>query len=89
MTAASESSVLGEDLRLEARALHHLLSYHPGRLTYSDLGRLMSGGVSASDRVELEPVVRELVAHGVAVRDGDFVVPTMAAVYMHKLPDNW
>lgn len=49
----------------------------------------MAGGISGSDYVELEPVVRDLVKHGLAVRHGDFVVPTMAAVHMRELPDGW
>ena len=89
MTTASERSGIREELRLEAQALHHLLVYHPGRLTYADLDRLMAGGISGSDDVELELVVRDLVTHGLAVLDGDFVVPTMAAVHMHELPDGW
>ena len=88
MTATSETSEIREELRLEAHALHHLLAYHPGRLSYADLDRLMAGGISGSDDVELEPVVRDLVTHSLAVRDGDFVVPTMAAVHMHDLPDS-
>jgi hypothetical protein len=89
LTATSETSEIREEMRLEAQALHHLLAYHPGRLAYADLDRLMAGGISGSDEVELELVVRDLVQHGLAVRDGDFVVPTMVAVHMHELPDGW
>ncbi len=77
-----------EDLRRQAEALHHLCRYHPGRLTIAELDVALSDGKGETLPVDTEVAIRELVCHGLAHRDGDFVIPSRAAIYYRELPES-
>lgn len=77
-------SPAGEDRRAERAVLALVLDEHPSRLTLADVRLAVepdrSDATDAADRA-----VRELVVVGLLRRDGEFVVPTRAALYFERL----
>lgn len=52
-------------------------------------GDVLSEGDGIRPTEETEIAVGELVRHGLAHRDGDFVFPTRAAIRLRELPECW
>jgi hypothetical protein len=77
-------SPAGEDRKAERAVLALVLYEHPNRLTLADVRLALDpdrpDATDAADRA-----VRELVVVGLLRRDGEFVVPTRAALYFERL----
>jgi len=75
-----------EDARTEAAVLRWLLSLHPVQVTFEELLREVSEDpedFAQSDAID--PAVRDLVSAGLAHRNGEFVVPSRAALRLDEL----
>lgn len=74
------------DTTIEAAVLRQLLALHPVQLTVGELAREIGG--EAGDFAETDAVeraVRELVAAGLAHRNGEVVIPSRAALRLDEL----
>lgn len=78
-----------EDEGVESAVLQQLLDLHPIRLTLAELRRQMGGeGGEFAERDAVERAVRELTAAGLLHKgEGEFVVPTRAALRLSELLD--
>ena len=75
-----------EDTMIEAAVLQQLLALHPIQLSLGDLTREVageSGDFALSDAVER--AVRELAAAGLALRNGEVILPSRAALRFDEL----
>jgi len=79
----------GEGERLskaEAAVLELLLALHPEQLTDAELAReLLRESAKSGDRDLVERALQGLTAAGLVHRNGDFVVPSRAAVRCDQL----
>jgi hypothetical protein len=70
-----------------SEALHYLLQSRC--LTIPELARMLGEGKTSDDSTSLEPdaeeVVQWLARHGLAVRNGELVLPSYAACTMNSL----
>jgi hypothetical protein len=79
---------MDSDLLWEAAVLRSVLIVHPESLTREELCREMTYASTAfEERDRVERAVRDLGASGLVQRNGDFVVPTRAAVRFWSLMD--
>jgi hypothetical protein len=81
----------GEDRKTERALLALLLDEHPTRLTLADVRLALrptdpEREFAGTDAVER--AVRELVAAGLLHREGQFVIPSRAALYFERLEAN-
>lgn len=75
-----------EDTALEAVVLRLLLDLHPTQVSVEELLREVAGGRGGfSHRDAVERAVRELVAAGLAHRNGELVFPSRAALRCDEL----
>jgi hypothetical protein len=76
----------GQDTTIEAAVMRQLLALYPVQLTVEELAREI-GGESAdfAQTDAVERAVRELVAAGLAHRNGDVVIPSRAALRLDEL----
>ena len=75
-----------QDTTVEAAVMRQLLALHPSLLTVGELSREIGG--EAADFAETDAVeraVRELVAVGLAHRNGEVVIPSRAALRLDEL----
>lgn len=80
------SSLAGADKRTERAVLALLLDEHPTRLTMEELILVLHADPERGDPEEAAAqAVRELVGSGVIHRDGRFLSPTRAALYIAAL----
>lgn len=76
------------DARDQAGVLRHVLSLHPQVLTFDELARELTAGATCfAERDRIERAVRDLVAGGLLHRDGEWVLPTRAAVLFYELEE--
>lgn len=77
-----------EDTMIETAVLQQLLALHPVQLTLSDLKREIAGENSEfALRDAVERAVRELTAAGLALRNGEVILPSRAALRFDELLD--
>jgi hypothetical protein len=75
-----------EDAKSEATVLRWLLALHPVQITFDELLRdVCEESEDFAERDGLERAVRELASSGLVHRNGDFVVPTRAAIRFDEL----
>lgn len=80
------SSPTGEDRRTESAVLALLLDEHPTRLTMDELILVLCADPDRGDPQDAsQRAVSELVGAGLVHRDGNFLAPTRAALYFHRL----
>lgn len=86
--AEERGTTEAEDAATEAAVLLRLLDLHPAQLTLAELVRDV-GGESAEfrQRDAVERAVRELTGAGLLHRQGEFVLPTRAALRFSQLTD--
>jgi hypothetical protein len=77
-----------DDARIEATVLRWLLALHPIQITFEELLRdVCEEPDDFAERDALERAIRELGGSGLVRRNGDFVVPTRAALRFYQLED--
>lgn len=75
-----------EDARTEAAVLRWLLSLHPALVTFEELLReVASEPEDFAQRDAIDRAVRDLVTAGLAHRNGEFVIPSHAALRLDRL----
>lgn len=80
------STPAGEDRRTESAVLALLLDEHPSRLTMDELILVLCADPDRGDPEDAgSRAVSELVGAGLVHRDGNFLAPTRAALYFHRL----
>jgi hypothetical protein len=80
------STPAGDDRRTESAVLALLLDEHPSRLTMGELILVLCADPDRGDPQDAgRRAVSELVGAGLVHRDGDFIAPTRAALYFHRL----
>lgn len=76
------------DIATEAVVIQHLLDVHPSQLTTLELIRELGGEAPEfAERDAIERAVRDLSGVGLLHRNGEFVVPTRAALRLCQLLD--
>jgi hypothetical protein len=76
----------GEDAEVEAIVLRQLLHLHPTQVTVEELIVDIAADPKAfSERDAIERAVRELGRAGLAHRNGEFAIPTRAALRFDEL----
>jgi hypothetical protein len=75
-----------EDTMIEATVLQQLLALHPIQLTLDDLQREIAGEAGRfAPNDAVQRAVRELAAAGLALRNGEVVLPSRAALRFEEL----
>lgn len=75
-----------QDVTIEAAVLRQLLALHPIQLTVGELAREIGGETADFAQTDaVERAVHELVAAGLAHRNGDVVIPSRAALRLEEL----
>lgn len=76
-----------EDAALQADLLSFLLRRHPAQTALGELhGELADRSYGPYDADGVDRAVRDLVHVGLVHRNGEFVLPSRAAVYRDRLP---
>lgn len=76
------------DTTIEATVLRQLLALYPVQMTVAELAREIDGDNADFAQTDaVERAVRELVAAGLAHRNGDVVIPSRAALRLDELLD--
>jgi hypothetical protein len=79
-------SVAAEDSRTEDAVLAFVLAEHPAQLTVSELTlELSRGSNSFAESDAIECAVRDLVGSGLLHCNGEFVLPTRAALRFDRI----
>jgi len=74
------------DARAEATVLRWLLAQHPIQITFEELVReICEQPDDFAERDALERAVRDLAGSGLVHRNGDFVLPSRAALRFDEL----
>ena len=77
------------DLATESTVLRQVLDVHPVLLTLPELVREIAGQEAAfAERDAIERAVRDLGGVGLLHGNGEFVVPTRAALHFSELLDH-
>ena len=78
----------GEDAAVEATVLRQLLLIHPAQVTVEELIVDVAADPDAfAERDAIERAVRELARAGLAHRNGEFAIPSRAALRFDELLD--
>jgi hypothetical protein len=86
--AEERGTTEAEDAATESAVLLRVLDLHPAQLTLSELVRDVGGEVAEfRQRDAIERAVRELTGAGLLHRQGEFVLPTRAALRFSQLTD--
>ena len=76
------------DARDQAGVLRQVLSLYPQALTLEEVVREMTAAAPEfSERDRIERAVNDLVAGGLMHRNGNFVLPTRAALLFYELEE--
>jgi predicted transcriptional regulator len=76
----------GEDAAVEATVLRQLLLIHPGQVTIEELIVDVAADPDAfAERDAIERAVRELARAGLVHRNGEFAIPSRAALRFDEL----
>jgi hypothetical protein len=79
-------TTVSEDTSIEAAVLRQLLALHPVQLTLGELVREIAGEAAGfAEKDAVERAVEQLIATGLAHRDGDIVRPSRAALRLEEL----
>lgn len=77
-----------EDAAVEATVLRQLLLIHPGQVTVEELIVDVAADPEAfAERDAIERAVRELARAGLVHRNGEFAIPSRAALRFDELLD--
>jgi hypothetical protein len=75
-----------EDAAVEAAVLRQVLVLHPAQVTLAELVREIASDPDAfAERDAIERAVRELAHAGLLHRNGEFVLPSRAALRFNEL----
>jgi len=75
-----------DDVAVEAAVLRLLLELHPAPICFEELLREIAAGTADfAQHDALERALRDLAASGLLHRNGDFVLPSRAAVRFDEL----
>ncbi len=87
MSATDDSwTPAAEDAATESAVLQQVLAFHPAQVTVAELVREVGGeSPGFGERDAIERAVRDLAGVGLLHANGDFVVPTRAAVRFNDL----
>jgi hypothetical protein len=86
--AEERGTTEAEDAATESAVLLRILDLHPAQLTLAELVRDVGGeGAGFRERDAIERAVRELTGAGLLHRQGEFVLPTRAALRFNQLAD--
>lgn len=86
MSGEGTHDTAGDDAAVEAAVLRELLVLHPSQMTLAELLRdLTVDPASFAERDAVERAVHELARAGLLHRNGEFVVPSRAAVRFEQL----
>lgn len=81
-------SPAAEDATTERLVLHLVLDHHPDQLTAPEIRRALYSEPEAFEAKDaVERAVHDLVVVGLLRRQGEAVVPTVAALRFHRLED--
>ena len=76
----------GEDAAVEATVLQQLLLFHPAQVTVEELIVDVAADPDAfAERDAIERAVRELARAGLVHRNGEFAIPSRAALRFDEL----
>ena len=79
-----------QDKAIEFAVIALILSRHPAQLTFAELVREVADDPSQFPQVDaIERAVRDLGGVGLLNRNGDFLVPSQAALRMDSLMNAW
>lgn len=85
-----EATTEQQDRAIEAAVLALILSRHPAQLTLAELVRELADDPGEFRQVDaIKRAVRDLGGAGVLNRNGDFLVPSQAALRMDELTNAW
>lgn len=84
----SRGSPTEEDARTQAVVIGLVLAEHPRQITFADLTRALLSEKPASyaDLDSVARAVSELVSYGLLYRNGDWLLPSRAALRFDELP---
>lgn len=86
--AEERGTTEAEDAATESAVLLRVLDLHPAQLTLPELIRDVGGeGAEFRQRDAIERATRELTGAGLLHRQGEFVLPTRAALRFSQLTD--
>lgn len=86
--AEERGTTEAEDAATEAAVLLRILDLHPAQLTLAELVRDVGGeGSGFRQRDAIERAARELASAGLLHRQGEFLLPTRAALRFSQLTD--
>jgi hypothetical protein len=75
-----------DDPEVEATVLRQLLLLHPGQVTVEELIRDIAADPDAfAERDAIERAVRDLARSGLVHRNGEFAIPSRAALRFNEL----
>jgi predicted transcriptional regulator len=81
-----DNRIAGEDAEVEATVLRQLLLLHPGQVTVGELIRDVAADPDEfADRDAIERAVRDLARSGLVHRNGEFAIPSRAALRFNEL----
>jgi predicted transcriptional regulator len=81
-----DNRIAGEDAEVEATVLRQLLLLHPGQVTVGELIRDIAADPDEfADRDAIERAVRDLARSGLVHRNGEFAIPSRAALRFNEL----
>lgn len=82
------ATTAAQDALDQARVLDEVLSLYPEPLTIDEVVREVTrASTEFNERDRVERAVRDLAGGGLLHRNGDFVLPTRAAVLFHALAE--
>lgn len=85
-----EATTDEQDTAVETAVIALILDRHPAQLTLAELIREVADDPTQFPQVDaIERAVRDLGGVGVLNRNGEFLVPSQAALRMDKLTNGW
>lgn len=88
MDEIDHSTPMAADDATESAVLQQLLALHPAQVTAAELVREVGGeSPGFAERDAIERAVRDLTGAGLLHSQGDFVLPTRAALRFSQLLD--
>ncbi len=86
MEEIDDNRVAGDDAAIEGTVLRRLLLIHPGQVTVEELTRdVARDPEDFAERDAIERAVRDLARSGLVHRNGEFAIPSRAALRFDEL----